>query len=191
LPGQLDPIYDIQRIRYPDGQPEPVAEYAFWPRISPEADRIVYISIDPETAANELVIANADGSEPQKVELVTPVPVEIIDAPIFTPDGQSLLFSVPTEPSLSQLPWYDRLMGVQIAQAHDVPSDWWSVPLPGGEPTQLTRLQTINLFASLSPDKTRIASVSAEGLFVMGLDGSELTQLVRDPNVHGTVSWIP
>lgn len=189
--GQLDPVYDIQRIRYPDGQPELVTGYAFWPRISPEADRIVYIRIEPETAANGLVIANADGSNPQEVQLSTAVPVEIIDAPIFSPDGQLLLFSVPTEPTLSQLPWYDRLMGVQIAQAHDVPSDWWSVPVTGGEPTQLTRLQTINLFASFSPDKTRIASVSGEGLFVMRLDGSELTQLVRDPNVHGTVSWIP
>lgn len=82
-------------------------------------------------------------------------------------------------------------MGIRLARAHNVPSDWWSVPVTGGVPTQLTNIQTINLFASISPDKHRIASLSGEGLFVMHLDGSNLSQLIVDPQVHGTVSWIP
>jgi hypothetical protein len=82
-------------------------------------------------------------------------------------------------------------MGIQVAKAHSIPSDWWSVPIRGGAPTQLTKLQTINLFASLSPDQKHIASVSGDGLFVMGLDGSNLTRLLSDSGVHGTVSWIP
>jgi Tol biopolymer transport system component len=78
-----------------------------------------------------------------------------------------------------------------VAKAHDVPSDWWSVPITGGAPTQLTNIQTINLFASISPDQQHVASLSGDGIFVMDLDGSNLTQLVSDPGVHGTVSWIP
>ncbi len=189
--GQLDPVYDILRMQYPDGQPEQIADHAFWPRVSSDSTKIVYITVDPETAANGLIVANADGSDPQPVKLSAPIPVEIIDAPIFSPDGQSILFSVPSQAPTSQLQWFEKLLGFQVARAHDVPSDWWSVPITGGVPTQLTNIQTINLFASISPDKKRIASLSGEGLFVMDLDGSNLTQLVSDPEVHGTVSWIP
>jgi Tol biopolymer transport system component len=82
-------------------------------------------------------------------------------------------------------------MGIQVAKAHNVPSDWWSVPVTGGTATQLTHIQDTGLFASISPDQKHLASLSAEGIFVMDLNGSNLTQLVSDPGVHGTVSWIP
>jgi Tol biopolymer transport system component len=191
IEDQLDPIYDILRMRYPDGQPEKIADHAFWPRVSPDSSKLVYIFVDPDTARNELFVANADGSNSQRVELSGPQTPEIIDAPIFSPDGQSILFSAP-EPSQSHQPnFFEKLMGIQVAKAHDVPSDWWSVPITGGIPSQLTNLQTINLFASISPDQKHIASLSGEGIFVMDLDGSNLTQLVSDPGVHGTVSWIP
>jgi Tol biopolymer transport system component len=191
LEGQVDPVYDILRMRYPDGQPEKLADHAFWPRLFPDSSKLVYIFVNPETARNELFVANADGSDPQRVELSGPQTLDILDAPIFSPDGQSILFSAP-DPSQSYQPnFFERLMGIQIAKAHNVPSDWWSVPVTGGVPTRLTHLQTINLFASISPDQKHIASLSGEGIFVMALDGSNLTQLVSDPGVHGTVNWIP
>ena len=191
LEGQLDPVYDLFRISYPGGQPEKVADYSFWPRISSDSSSLVFIHLDPETTRNELFVANADGSNAQRVALSGPQVPEILDAPIFSPDEQSILFSAP-EPSEAYQPnFFERLMGIQVAKAHDVPSDWWSVPVTGGVPTRLTHLQTINLFASLSPDGQYIASLSGEGIFVMGIDGSNLTQLVPDSGVHGTVSWIP
>jgi len=81
-------------------------------------------------------------------------------------------------------------MGVQLAQAHKIPSDWWSVPVTGGVPLRLTHIQTIKLFASISPDHTRIASLSGEGIFVMNPDGTNLRQLLFDPGVTGTINWI-
>jgi Tol biopolymer transport system component len=191
LPGQLDPVYDLFRMRYPDGQPEKIATNAFWPRISSDSSRLVYITIDPDTGRNDLFLANADGSNPRQVAFAGPWTQEIIDAPIFSPDGQSILVSVPSSAQSYQPNLLERFMGIQVAKAHDVPSDWWLVPITGGTPTQLTNIQTINLFAGISPDKGHLASLSGEGLFVMDLDGSNLTQLVSDPGVHGTISWIP
>ncbi|HET6823218.1 MAG TPA: hypothetical protein VFH34_11250 [Anaerolineales bacterium] len=191
LEGQLDPVYNLFRVNYPGGQPEKVADYTFWPRISSDSSRLVFIHVDPETAKNELFVANADGSNAQRVTLSGPQVPEILDAPIFSPDGQSILFSAPESSQSYQPNFFERLIGIQVAKAHDVPSDWWSVPVTGGVPTRLTNLQTINLFASLSPDQQHIASLSGEGIFVMDLDGSNLTQLVSDSGVHGTVSWIP
>ncbi|MCI0553284.1 MAG: hypothetical protein L0287_20235 [Anaerolineae bacterium] len=185
------PAYEMFRMAYPDSQPEKVADKAFWPRISADSTTLVYVSLDPTSGVNELFLANADGSNPQKITLSGPSIPGIIDAPIFSPDGASILFSAPPPPQAYQPNWFEKLMGIQAAKAHSIPSDWWSVPVTGGELTRLTQIQTINLFASISPDKNRIASLSGEGLFVMNWDGSNLTQLLFNPGVSGTVSWIP
>ena len=189
--GDLYPAYELFRMTYPGGQPEPIADKAFWPRISADSSRLVYVSLDPASGLNELYVANADGSNPQKITLTGPSLPGIIDAPIFSPDGTSILFSAPPPLQAYQPNWFEKLLGVQVARAHAIPSDWWSVPVSGGEITRLTQIQTINLFASISPDKKRLASVSGEGLFVMNWDGSNLTQVLFNPGVSGTVSWIP
>jgi Tol biopolymer transport system component len=187
---QLDPVYDIYRMGYPEGQPEKIADSAFWPRISSDSTKLVYVSIDPVSGRNELYTANADGSNSRRIAVSGSWIPEVIDAPIFSPDGQSILFSAPPPLQAYQPNWFEKLMGVQVANAHSVPSDWWSVPVTGGAPTRLTQIQTINLFASISPDKKYVASLGGEGVFVMDLDGSNLTQLLLDPGVSGTVSWI-
>ena len=52
--GQHYPIYEIYRIAYPNGQPEKVADQAFWPRLSADGTRLVYISMDPSTGKNKI-----------------------------------------------------------------------------------------------------------------------------------------
>lgn len=187
----LNPPYHLFRMEYSGGQPEKIADLAFWPRVSSDSTKLVYITIDSETGRNDLNIANADGSSPQLVTLSGSGVPEILDAPVFSPDGQMILFSAPLPNQSSYRNWFEKLVGIQIAKAHDIPSDWWSVPITGGSPTQLTNIQTINLFASISPDEKHIASVSGDGLFIMDVGGSSLTQLISDPGIYGTVSWIP
>jgi Tol biopolymer transport system component len=190
-PDEPFPAYQISRMAYPGGQPEPILERAFWPRLSADSSRLVYITIDPGTGLNKLFLANADGSDSQEIQIAGLPSDLILDAPIFSPDGQSILFSMPSPGQAYQPNWLDRLMGVQIAKAHNVPSDWWSVPISGGSATRLTQIQTIKLFASISPDGRHIASLSGEGILVMGPDGSNLRQLLFDPGVMGTLRWIP
>jgi Tol biopolymer transport system component len=178
-------------MRYPDAQPEKIADNAFWPRISSDSTKLAYVYIDPVSGRNELYMADEDGSNPQRIAFSGPWIPEVIDAPIFSPDGKSILFGAPPPVQAYQPHWFEKLLEVQVAKAHNVPSDWWSMPVTGGAPTRLTQIQTINLFASISPDKNHMASLSGEGIFVMDLDGSNLTRLVVDPGVSGTVTWIP
>ena len=79
-------------------------------------------------------------------------------------------------------------MGVQIVKAHSIPSDWWSIPITGGTATRLTQIQSTGLFGNLSPDGKHLVSFSMQGLFVMELDGSNLTSLMPDPG-GSTVDW--
>ena len=189
--GQFYEVYEIFRMSYPNGTPEKILDRAYWPHVSADGTKLVYVTLDPASGLNELWTANADGSNAQKVNFSGPWIPDIIDAPIFLPGGGSILFSAPEAGTSYQPNWFDRLIGVQVAKAHNVPSDWWSVPANGGVPTRLTNIQTINLFAAISPDQKHIASLSGEGIFVMDMDGSNLTRLISDPGVHGTVSWIP
>jgi len=186
---QLYPDYQISRMAYPGGGPEQMLERAFWPRLSADSSKLVYVTLDPYSGFNKLFLANADGSNAQEL-LLSGAPAEIIDAPIFSPDGASILFSAPAPAQAHRPNWLDQLLGVRIAKAHNVPSDWWSVPISGGAVTRLTQIQTIKLFASISPDQRYIASLSGEGIFVMNVDGSNLRQLLFDPGVMGTLRWI-
>lgn len=191
-PDQIYPLYEIYRMTFPDGKPERVAEKAFWPRVSSDSSQIAYISVDLFLRENKLFIADSNGKNAHEVVLEGQQIPEVKDAPIFSPDGQTLLFSAPVPVQSYQPNWLDKLMGVRIAKAHNVPSDWWSVPVTGGEITQLTNIQTTNLFASFAPDGKHIASHSTSGIFVMKPDGSELTMLIPNPQaVPGTVAWIP
>ena len=191
-PGPAYPIYEIFRKAYPNGKAERVAENAFWPRISADSARLVYVSSSPTEARNGIIVADADGSNAREVPLQGSTVPEIIDAPLFSPDGQTILFSAPSPAEARRLNWMEKLMGVEIALAHSVPSDWWSVPVGGGTPRLLTQIQSASLYASASPDGTWIASYSGSGLFVMKPDGSELTSLIANlGGIVGMVDWLP
>jgi hypothetical protein len=191
-PNQIYPLYEIYRMTFPEGQPELVAAKAYWPRLSSDSSHIAYISVDLFSRENKLYIADSNGENAHEVVLKGQQLPDIKDAPIFSPDGQSLLFSAPVPVQSYQPDWLDKLMGVHIAKAHsNIPSDWWSVPVGGGDITQLTNIQSAGLFASFAPDGKHIASYSLNGIFVMKPDGSELTMLIPNPqSLPGTVTWI-
>ena len=191
--GQIYPLYTIYRKALPDGEPEMIAEKAYWPRISPDSSRIAYVTVELFARGNKLFVADADGSNAREVVITGPRIPDIKDAPLFSADSQSLIFSADIPAQSYQPNWLDRLMGVRVAKAHsNVPSDWWSISVDGGEMTQLTNIQSRGLFGSLSPDKQYLASYSLDGIFVMKIDGTELTNLIPNPqSVPGTVGWIP
>jgi Tol biopolymer transport system component len=187
-------IYEVMQLAYPDGKPEPLINQAYWPGVSADGSHIAYVSIFSSNGPNELFTANADGTNAQVVSLTGPGWTNsILDAPLFLPDGQTLLFSAPSLAQSSAPSWIEKLLGVTVAHAHgSIPSDWWLVPLSGGEPTRLTHVYSPGLFASLSPDSRYVASYSASGIFVMNLQGGELTQIVNyTGGILGEVRWIP
>jgi Tol biopolymer transport system component len=183
--------YEVMRMAYPDGKPERVADQAYWPSVSKDGAHLTYVSIDPASGANGLYLANSDGTQYRPVPVSGPWAREIIDAPTFMPDGQSVLFSAPTWQESSAPHWMDKVLGISVAYAHSsVPSEWWSVPLAGGKPVELTHVRLYGLFASFSPDGEYIASFSTDGIFVMKPDGTGLTKVVDYVGgILGTVDW--
>ncbi len=191
-PNQHFPIDQIFRVAFPKGQPEKLLEKAYWPRLSADGSRLIYVSENPDDGTNKLYMVNSDGSNPQQIMLTGTNAPTIIDAPIFLPDGKTILFSAPTPVQSSATQWLERLFGVMEVSAHTIPSDWWSVPVGGGAVTQLTHIQAASLYASISPDNRYVASFSGDGVFVMSPDGSNLTMMIGNlGGSAGTVNWIP
>jgi len=185
------PAYEIERMAYPGGTPERLLTNAYWPRVSADGSEMVYVSQNPSDGTNQLFTAGADGSNSKQVMLSGPAIPTIIDAPLFLPDGKTILFSAPTSTVSSAADWMDWLLGVQPASAHNVISEWWSVPASGGRPTQLTHIQAPGLYGFVSPDGLQVASFSANGIFVMHPDGSGLSMIIKDVGgIAGTVDWI-
>ncbi len=191
IPGQHYPVYEIDRLSFPGGQPQKVADRAYWPRLSADGARLAFVTLDPVDGSNKLYVANADGSGAYQVTLAGLYIPQIIDAPFFTPGDKNVFYSAvsPTQPY--QPGWVEKIFGIGVASAHTVPSDWWSVPIGGGTPTQLTHIAAVGLYASLSPDQQYVASYSGLGIFVMNIDGTGSTTLVNNlGGLSGTVSWL-
>ncbi len=185
---------DLYRMALPDGEQEEIAANAFWPAVSTDGSRLVYVSIDPKDGTNQLISANPDGSNARPIATTGEWIPRYIDAPVFMADGKTVLFSAVSlsESKPAALTWLDQLLGVSAASAHNIPSDWWSVPVDGGVVTQLTHLQTTALFASILPSQKYIASYSGMGLFVMSPDGTGL-QMLSDKvgGLPSSLNWIP
>jgi Tol biopolymer transport system component len=184
--------YDTERVNVSSRRVEIIAQNAYWPRLSADGKRIVYVAFSEDFFGNYLLVDDADGGNGQRVP--GGEQFQAIDAPLFTPDGSAILFSAVsgsaaahTRPSLS---WIDWLTGVQAASAHNVPSDWWSIPTAGGEARQITKIFEVGLYGDFAPDGRHMAFLSLGGLLVMTPDGQNMTNLFKQ-GTYGTVDWVP
>jgi Tol biopolymer transport system component len=171
-----------------DGKTKPLIPHSLWPALSPDGTKLAYLNEDPITFGNDLYLANSDGSNPVPV-----LPSGInppVDDHFFTKDGNSLVFSMVNPQPMPTNSWLENLLGVKVASAHTVPSDWYEVSIGGGEPRRLTNLNDVGMYADLSPDGQQVAFISATGLFIMSLDGTNLYNLSNQVYI-GTVDWIP
>ena len=166
-----------------------LAENGIWPRLSPDGRSLAYIQIDSDTLAAELVLADSDGSNPTTV-----VPRDrfvTLDTPFFSADDQWLYFSAVLEQA-SSLTWWERLLGIQVASAHNLPSLWWRLPVTGGEPEQMTTDARVGQYGTISPDGRFLAFSSQSGLFLLQSEGpdSDLEQLI-ELSAADSLSWVP
>jgi len=171
-----------------DGHSQAVIQNGQWPRLSPDGKRISYVTAFSTNGQNDLYQADSNGKNITPV--IKPGTFLAVDDHFYSPDGKSIIFSAvnPAQPAPTQTS-LDRFLGISIASAHNIPSDWYQAPAGGGEPKRLTNLEDTGMFAALSPDHNWVVFISATGIYAMKLDGTRLT-LLTGMNANGTVDWI-
>lgn len=178
----------LERLEVASGTVEATVENGVWPRLSPNGQQIAFAILDTETQTRDLYLANADGTDAALI--VSSADFVDLDAPLFSPDGSWLYFSAVTQEPSTTSSWWDKLLGVQIVSAHSVPSDWWRLPLAGGEPERLTTINEIGMYGVFSPDGRVFAFSSATGIYTMNPDGTELSKLLEIPAAD-SLTWVP
>jgi Tol biopolymer transport system component len=182
--------YTIERIEYPDGQPEVILQDAIWPVISPDGTKLAYLKFDTVQYTQELYLSDIDGQNGAPVLPAGEFPS--VDAQFFSPDGKTLVFNGVGEGQSPALSFLDQLLGVQAAQAHNVPSDWWSIQLDSADakPIRLTTLYDTGMYGDFSPDGQHIAFLSASGMYEMDPLGEKVSPLIQIKSL-GTLEWVP
>ncbi|MAU01291.1 MAG: hypothetical protein CL608_29470 [Anaerolineaceae bacterium] len=177
----------LERLDLASGEVTAVAENGIWPRVSPDGRSLAYVSIDQDSLLAELIVAEPDGRNP--TVLVTRDRFMTLDAPLFSADGQWLYFSAVAEQT-SSTTWWERLLGVEVASAHNLPSRWWRLPITGGEPEPITTEARVGQYGVLAPDGRSLAFSSQSGIFLMQPDGREVRQLL-ELSAADSLSWTP
>jgi Tol biopolymer transport system component len=172
----------VERMHLPEATVELLAPGAAWPRVSSDGAMLAYV-----TDANELILAESTGANPKS--LLEPDSFSAVDAPLFSPDNSMLCFSAVEQVSASLPSLLSRLLGLKIAYAHNVPSDWYCMPLDGsGEAVRLTNLDGLGLYGDFSADGRYLAFMTSAGIYVIKTDGSDLRQ-VKERGLVGTLNW--
>jgi Tol biopolymer transport system component len=170
----------VERYQISTGVSEVLADVGTWPRVSRDGTRLAYVN-----DTNDMLLADVDGSNASV--LIAGASFPAVDAPLFSLDSSCLFFSA-VEPEQT-LSWFDRLLGVRVAEAHNVPSDWWCQPMEGGEAQRLTNLYEVGMYGDISEDGTHVAFLTTNGIHVMNPDGSGVFRLLEIP-ATGTLNWI-
>ncbi len=177
----------LKRFDLATGEVTVLADNAIWPRLSPDGRSLAYIHIDRDSLAAELVLADKDGQNPTifvpRDRFIT------LDTPFFSVDGQWLYFSAVVEQT-SSISWWERLLGIEVASAHNLPSLWWRLPVTGGVPEPVTTEARIGQYGVVSPDGRFLAFSAQSGIYLMQPEGSDVRHLLA-LSASDSLSWSP
>ena len=189
LYGYYRPIYngeqfvedriEIRRLDLASGVSTTVTRGASNPAVSPDGRQVAYIGEDT-TQGPSLRVAAIDGGAERL--LTKPNTFQQMQAPAFSPDGQTIVVSavvIPraqaTDSSAAFWSKVDHIRGLLTpirAEAHGNPWEIWIVPVAGGSPRQVTQIGEDEPVARWSADGGRLLVLGAGGLYVIDMRAS-------------------
>ena len=187
IPAAQPTGYFLDRYMFSSNSTQTLISNVLNVRISSDGKNLFYVSVDPDTTLSNIYKATPEGSNPQS--LLPEGENWIINSMALAPDGETLVFSSADDSVFPRsLSWLDKLLGVGIAQAHDVPSDLFIMKV-GEIPRQLTHLGDSGFAEDFSPDGQYITFTCGSGTYIIRADGSGQTKISSLASFGG-VQWV-
>lgn len=186
------------------GQPEVLVENAYSPGISADESTLVYV----RTTRNGQALMKKSLDQPgDGCELLTDQVFQFLSLPRISPDGKRVALGGSGEPNMqtgscggdprartpaaSGLPAVlnlAALIGPDVAEAHGLPADIWSMNLDGSDMQRIADIKDDDPSVAWSPDGTHLAIFGVAALYVSDLKGGTPAKLV-DQGGYGGLSW--
>ncbi len=162
--------------------------------LSHDGKRLAYVYNNPETFELQLMLADADGSNP-RVVLGPGSGFGTVLGTSWSDDSSTLVFAASgggtaqNDMPSSFRTALESLLGVEVVQAHGAPMDIWTVESDGSNLKKVTEANYDDPRPTWSPDKQDIAIVTnGGGVLLLSLaDGTE--RQLTDLGDYGGISW--
>jgi Tol biopolymer transport system component len=178
----------ILKVALDGAEPVTLVKDALGPAMSPDGKYLVYTPVDPKGQPSGLSIADSDGKGARV--LVPNASFSYARAPVFSPDGSRIAFAAVTGAGgglpgkkVERSPLYD------VAEAHGIPWEIWTVKPDGSELLKLTNESEDTPTPTWSPTGEWIAFSGEIGLYLVDAGGKS-TIRVSTAVSGGGVTWL-
>jgi Tol biopolymer transport system component len=186
----VDQGNEIVAIDPASGQRTVLAESAIEPAPSADGRWLAYTTIDPRTYEQSLALLEV-GTGRTRVVVDERSGLRTLRAPALSPDGSSLAFAA--WGNLVEGPrrgsWWNPF-DPPVASAHGVPEDLYLLNINEGTFRKLTKAPKDDPTPAFSPDGSKLAVLSADGVYLMPVAGGQLSQISGSGGV-GSIVWAP
>ncbi|MBV9174086.1 MAG: hypothetical protein JOZ81_28830 [Chloroflexi bacterium] len=188
------------------GQPEVLVDNGLSPGMAPDESSLVYVRT---TQNGQQLMKKTIGQEGDGCALLSDQVFQYISLPRIAPDSTRVAFGGSGEPNMdkqsgcggdphsrpsaasefgSPVLALAALIGPDVAEAHGLPADIWSMNLDGSNMQRIADIKDDDPSVAWSPDGSRLAIFGVAALYVSDLKGGSPAKLV-DQGGYGGLDW--
>jgi Tol biopolymer transport system component len=181
------------------GQPEVLVDNAYDPAVSLDESTLLYVR---STRAGQAMYRKTLGDAGDGCELISDQVFQYLSLPRISPDGKRVALGGSGEPNMGPsgcggdprskpaAAAFDllALLGPDVAYAHGLPADIYSLNLDGSNMTRIADIKDDDPTVAWSPDGTKLAVFGVAALYVVDAKGGATEKLV-DQGGYGGLDW--
>jgi dipeptidyl aminopeptidase/acylaminoacyl peptidase len=185
------------------GEPETLVENAYDPAVSPDETTLIYVR---STRAGQAMFKKTIGESGDGCELISDQVFQYLSLPRISLDAKRVAWGGSGEPNYgpsgcggdprSHTPAASTSRGMDlltllqpdVAEAHGLPADVYSMNLDGSDMTRVADIKDDDPTVAFSPDGSKLGIFGVAALFVVDAKGGP-TDKLTDQGGYGGLDW--